>query len=172
MAAFTPYPGSIWYPHIKRTATMRTFLTLAILSTATMASSLGNAADVEPTRHPYQSFQSQGCGAGVQCTVSFPAITTGRTLLKRVSCDYFFQASSGAVYTTFLTVLDLSLPQPTIAFSDLQSFPYAVDFNGTTRFGINSDIYLFADKGQTIQLSINTSASLDSITCTLTGYYL
>jgi hypothetical protein len=104
--------------------------------------------------------------------VSFPAITNGRTLLKRVSCDYFFQASSGTVYTAMITVLDFSLPQPTIAFSDLQSFPYAVDYSGTTRFGINSDIYLFADKGQTIQLSINTSASLDSVTCTLTGYYL
>jgi hypothetical protein len=66
------------------------------------------------------------CGAGVDCTVSFPAITSERTLLHRVSCEYFFQAGSD----------------------------------------------LFADKGQTIQVSGGTSVALDSVACTLTAYYL
>src|SRR5277367_1977704 len=96
----------------------------------------------DPTRHVYQWTSGNSCEPE-GCAIAFPAITTGRTIIKHVSCS-FNLATSGIVFYASLT-------DNINGHGDsnyLPLFTYGT-WNNSLYYGINADTYLSYAKGQT-----------------------
>jgi hypothetical protein len=121
----------------------------------------------DPTRHVYQWYTATNCNPE-GCALAFPAITTGRTIIKHVSCT-FNMATSGILFRVSLTENINGFTGDINNF--LPVFPYGT-WNNATYYGINADTYLSFTKGQTpVVYLYSLYAGPQGFSCTLTGYF-
>lgn len=133
---------------------------LAFTAATTSPTTVINAYD--PTLHPYQQFSTANCTESGDCAILFPAITTG-TLIQHVSC-------SGAL-TTGTTIGYASLGiQGENPRNFLQPFAYSSS-GGFLEFGINADAYVLYTKGQQPRIDVFGYSPVQSLLCTVSGYY-
>lgn len=140
-------------------------LAIAVLWTltahATTPTQVQNVDD--PTVHPYQ-FAQANCSTAGACTIFFPAITTGRTLVQHVSC--FFSLPTGSSINSAYLYSQVVNPR-----NFLQVFTYGSS-GGFTSLGINAETYLFFGKGdQPIVVAESSIGAVTDLACTVSGYY-
>ena len=121
----------------------------------------------DPTRHAYQWQLGTNCDPE-GCAIPFPAITTGRTIIKHVSCT-FHMATGGVLFYVSLT--DNIRGYEGDFQNYLPIFPYTTYANATY-YGINADTYLSFTKGQTpVVYLYSLYEGPQAFVCTLTGYF-
>jgi hypothetical protein len=126
---------------------------------ATTPTQVQNVAD--PTNHPYEQFATTACTLQGDCSILFPAITTGRTLILRTSCAFSLAVGGSLV--------EAQLGEQN---SNPRNMLQVFTFGGSTNFAINSDTYLFYVKGQQPRIDlISTGAPVQELSCTLSGYH-
>ena len=120
----------------------------------------------DPTRHVYQWTSGNSCDPE-GCAISFPAITTGRTIIKHVSCS-FNLSTSGILFYVSLTD---DVNGHGSGSNYLPLFTYGT-WNNSLYYGINADTYLSFTKGQTPVIYVySLYAGPQYFGCTLTGYF-
>jgi hypothetical protein len=134
------------------------YTSVAFATTATLVRNVN-----DPTNHPYQVFASTNCTLSGSCTIIFPAITAGATLVQHVSCGFSLTTSS-TISTAYLGLLDLN------PANLLQVFTFG-SANGSTAYAINADTFLVVAKGQQPLVTIFANNPVSGLQCTLTGYY-
>ena len=149
---------------------------IALAATAVMTSGMaaaGDAIDVknvaDPVRHPYQQTASVNCGGPSSvCLVTFPAITTARTLVRHVSCA-FSLVKDDIVGEVFLSDSTLQIR----SFLPITTYADAVG-GGENFYAISGDPYAFFETGQTptIEFLVLGPSNDLAFSCTLAGYYL
>jgi hypothetical protein len=140
------------------------FAFVALAATNAAAQSTDVVDHANPVYRPYQLFASSNiCQYQGDCAVFFPAATASETLITRVSCQ-FALASGG-------TVVGAVLSGPNSSARDIiPVFSYAPSSSSTT-YGINSDVYLFFNKGEAPEFDVYSSGEpVQGLQCTVSGY--
>lgn len=128
-----------------------------------------NVKDVdEPIRHPYQQTEfTNACTIQGDCAIVFPAITNPRVLIQHVSC-VFALADSGAPFIVYASISAGG------EFPDYVTATSSGGNNGVnyTDWTINSDVYLFVNKGQSIRIDVFSEGQpVAGLQCTAAGYF-
>jgi hypothetical protein len=145
---------------------MRGLMSITI-SALGLFGNLSRAAE-EPLRHPYQVFAAAQC-LDNSCPIDFPAITSSRPLVTKISCRTLAQASGGVITFAELEIRD---PVEDVAASYFQPFAYSAGF-GPTFFGINGDPYAFLNVGQNARVFLTVDgAAFVFLECSLSGHSL
>ena len=148
---------------------MTHFRLMVVTLAALCANHLAGAADTdkpEQLKHSYQVNINQPCGGS--CIIAFPAITNARTMVLKVSCNVVAETSS--VSAALFRIEDFTTEFGTVADSTLQPFSFSTN-NGITIIGLNGEPHLVIEVGQTPQVIVTTAGTLDTMDCTLSGYY-
>jgi len=153
---------------------MRTLLFIVIAfailwATATTATTPTAPTQVEnvldPTIHPYQQFGTVNCTFAGDCSIVFPAITFGRTLIRHVSCDFELSTAGyiGYAQVGSRKANPRDFLQPFVNWTN----------EGNSDFAINADTYLIVEKADVpiVEVFAN-NAPVQDLLCTVTGYYL
>jgi hypothetical protein len=134
----------------------------ASTASATTPTQVRNVAD--PTHHPYEEFANVSCTSNGVCEIVFPALTTTSTVILHASCGFSLATGGFPLYAS----LGEKTSNPR---NYLQTFAYGNDGN-ITNFGINADTYLFYTKGQQPTIIVfGDGATVQSLLCTVSGYY-
>jgi len=126
----------------------------------------------DPTRHIYQQLAGESVcppvGEG-PCTITFPAITSGVTLIQHVSCRFdLANTGAGAIYIASLGITNEGPTNLVPVFV----FGISGNYINATSYGINADTYLTFTKGQTPTFTVGAQfATPQGLFCTLSGYY-
>ncbi|MGA8152067.1 MAG: hypothetical protein WB952_14030 [Terriglobales bacterium] len=134
----------------------------ATTASASTSTQVRNIAD--PVHHPYQQFAIANCTIQGDCAIVFPAMSGTRTLILHASCNFALATGNSISYA----MLGIQNANPR---NSLQVFANGSS-SGFTAYGINSDTYLFYEKGDQPRIDVfGLGGPVQNLTCTVSGYY-
>jgi hypothetical protein len=144
---------------------MRTTLALALLVGIV---SVAGADSLDAIKHPYQlSALATSCDLAGECDIAFPATTATRTLVTHVSCTFLLPSGGYA---------SAVIASHNLGFNNHDALPVFDAgpnvFVPGENFAINSEVYLFIEKGVVPDVIITSNLPMQNASCKIAGYYL
>jgi hypothetical protein len=119
---------------------------------------------IDPIANYYQKYAVvTGCSSAGNCRLTLPAITETRVLITHVSCSFDVTPST-AIIDAYLATPDLKAFNKLPVFSGAAGSPDVV-------YSINADTYEFFSKGASPMVTVQGSAGIGVLRCTLSGYH-